>query len=106
MVGKSWIATDTIEILHSTLGGQAIVIPAHRIINFFAEHSLISGNQVSVGVAENVPYVKRARNSWWRGIYGVDSCFVCGFVEAISTTCFPVGTPLGLEPFDPNFVRG
>ena len=45
-------------VLHPALGGQAVVIPAHRVEDLQAPHPLVAGDAVGVGVAENVPDVQ------------------------------------------------
>src|SRR5689334_2937936 len=47
-------------VLDAALGGQAVVIPSHRIKDVAPGHSLVARDDVGLGVAEDVTDVKRS----------------------------------------------
>ena len=53
------IATHTVVVLHAALGGEAVVVPAHRVEDVFAAHALEAGQHVRLRVGEHVPHVQR-----------------------------------------------
>ena len=63
------VAAHTVVVLHAALGGQAVVVPAHRVEHILAGHSLVAGQDVGLGVGEHVADVQRTRR---RGRGSVD----------------------------------
>ena len=50
LIGDMRVAPYAEVILHPPFGGQAIVIPTHRVKNCFASHALVARNRVGMGV--------------------------------------------------------
>ena len=70
--GQARVAADPEVVLHPPLGGQAVVVPAHRVEDGLAPHAPEAGHGVGVGVGEDVADVEGARHGGWRGVDGVD----------------------------------
>ena len=51
VVGERRVALDAVVVLDPALGGQAVVVPAHRVEDLLAPHALVAGDGVGVGVA-------------------------------------------------------
>ena len=60
VVRQRRIAADAVVVLHAALGGQAVVVPPHRIEHRLAAHPLEARDDVGVGVGEDVADVQRA----------------------------------------------
>ena len=58
LVSKCWIAANSVVVLNSSFRGQAIVIPAHGVVDVEAVHSLVAGYYIGVRVAKNVTHVQ------------------------------------------------
>ena len=58
VVGQRRVAADTEVVLNTPFGGQAVVVPSHRVEDLAAGHALIPGDRVGVGVAEDVADVE------------------------------------------------
>ncbi len=58
VVRQRRIAAHAEIILHAALGGQAIVVPAHRIEHFLAAHALEARDEVGVRIGEDVADVQ------------------------------------------------
>src|SRR5204862_305423 len=58
VVGQRRIAADLEEVLHPALGGQAVVVPAHRVDHRLAAHPLEPRDQVGVRVREEAAQVQ------------------------------------------------
>ena len=71
-VGVARVATHAKKILHATFGGQAVVVPPHRVEDLLALHPLVAGDDVGVGVAEDVTHVQRPADGGWRRVDGKD----------------------------------
>ena len=72
VVRQRRVAAHAEVVLHPALGGQAVVVPAHRVEDLLAAHPLEAGDQVGVGVGEDVADVQRARHGRRRGVDRVD----------------------------------
>ena len=60
VVRQRRVAADAVVVLHAALGGQAVVVPAHRVEDLAAAHPLEARDRVGVGVGEDVADVQRA----------------------------------------------
>ena len=100
VVGEGRIAADAEVVLHPSLGGQAVVVPAHGVVHLFALHALIPGQGVAVGVAEHVAHVEAAADGGGRGVDGVDLVAGGSAVEAVRSVGFPDVVPLGFEALE------
>ena len=58
--GSDGVAPDAEVVLDATLGRQAVVVPAHRIEHSAPAHAVIAGQDVGVGIGEDVSDVQRA----------------------------------------------
>jgi len=87
------VARDPVVVLDPALGGQAVVVPAHRVEDVAAAHPLVPGDRVGVGVAEDVADVERARRGRRRRVDRVD-------VGPVAVAGEPVHA-VGLPPLDP-----
>ena len=98
-VGKRRITANPVVILHASLGGQAVIVPAHGVEDFLAAHALIARLQVHVGVAEDVTDMEASRRGGWGSVDREDTlraAFYTAFaVEAISARVFPRRGPFG-----------
>jgi hypothetical protein len=52
------VAAHAVVVLHPSLRRQAVVVPAHRVVDVPAAHALVARHEVGVGVAEDVPHVQ------------------------------------------------
>jgi hypothetical protein len=60
--GQVGFAANVEEVLDAPLGGQTVVIPAHRIEHVHTEHAALPDDDVRMRVAEDVSHVERARD--------------------------------------------
>ena len=61
VVGQARVAAHAVVVLHAPLGGQAVVVPAHRVEDVLAAHALEARDEVGVGEREHVADVQRTR---------------------------------------------
>ena len=57
-VGLCGVTAHAVVVLHTTLGGQAVVVPTDRVENLTPLHALVARHAVGVGVAEHVTHVQ------------------------------------------------
>ncbi len=100
VVGQVGVAADPEEVLDAALGGQAVVVPAHRVEDHLAAHAPVACDDVGVRVAEHVADVQRARDRRWRRVDRVDLVARGRGVEAVGGLGVPALDPLGLEALD------
>ena len=93
VVGEGGVAGHAVEVLDPPLGGQAVVVPAHRVEDLGAPHAPIAGDRVGVGVGEDVADVEGARHRRRRGVDGVDLRPGLGAVEAVGAAPVPRPRP-------------
>ncbi len=105
VVGDAGITADPVVVLHPPLGGEAVVVPAHRVEDLFARHATISGMCVCLDVPEDRSHVKRPRHGGGRRVDGEDLIARPGAVEAIGAFGLPVRVPLGLQAVETRLVR-
>ena len=72
VVGDGRIAAHAVVVLHPPLGGESVVVPAHRVEDLSAPHAVVPGHGVGVGVGEAVSGVQRPRHRRRGRVYGVD----------------------------------
>ncbi|MCB5293707.1 hypothetical protein BJQ90_03165 [Arthrobacter sp. SO3] len=53
------IAAHPVVVLYAALGGQAVVVPAHRVEHVLAGHALVARQDIGLGVGEHVADVQR-----------------------------------------------
>ena len=56
------VAADVEVVLHAPLGGEPVVVPAHRVEDVPPAHALVARDDVGLRVAEDVADVQRARH--------------------------------------------
>jgi hypothetical protein len=99
VVGGARVATDVEEVLDPALGGEPVVVPAHGIEDVAARHPHVAGEDVGVGVAEDVARVECARSSGRRGVddegLGAGPCRVVVVGTAALPLCVPAGLGCG-----------
>ncbi len=83
VVGERRVAPDAVVVLHPALGGQAVVVPAHRVEDRLSGHPLVAGDQVGVGVGEHVTDVQVAAHRGGRGVDRVHVLARLGAVEGV-----------------------
>ncbi len=105
LVGQRRVAAHAEVVLHAALGGQAVVVPAHRVEHLAAAHPLEAGDHVGVGVAEHVTHVQRAGDRRRRGVDRVHLLAGLRAVERVGALLAPGAGPLLLEPVQADLVR-
>ena len=93
VVGQRRVAADAVVVLDPALGRQAVVVPAHRVEDRLAAHPLVAGDQVGVGVGEDVPDVQAAAHGRRRGVDRVDVLARLGAVEGVGVVGLPALAP-------------
>ena len=105
VVRQRRVAADAEVVLHPALGRQAVVVPAHRVEDLLAAHPLVAGDQVGVGVGEDVPDVQRAGDGRRGSVDRVDLLAGLGAVEGVGVVGLPLRGPLRLQPLQRGLVR-
>ena len=97
LVGERGVAAHAEVVLDPALGRQSVVVPAHRVEDGLAAHPLEAGDQVGVGVGEDVADVQRTAHRRRRGVDRVDAGAVAGAVEGVGVVGPPLLGPLLLQ---------
>ena len=105
VVGEARVAAHTEVVLHPALGGQPVVVPAHRVEELPAAHAPVAGQRVGLHVAEDRAHVERARHRRGWGVDGEDVFAARRGVEAVGALVLPDGSPAGLHAIDGGLVR-
>ncbi len=106
VVRQRRVAAHAVVVLHPALGGQAVVVPAHRVEDLLAAHPLEAGDQVGVGVART-----RARRAARRTRSAAgcrsrrSSARVRGAVEAVGALLAPALCPGLVQAVQGRLVR-
>src|SRR5207253_3361774 len=97
--GQRRVAAHAEVVLHPPLGGQAVVVPPHRVEDLLAPHPAETRDQVRVGVGEDVSDVERSAD---RGRRGVDRIYRAArdAVEAVDAVALPALGPARLDPLE------
>jgi hypothetical protein len=98
------VAPHAVVVLHATLGGQAVVVPAHRVEDRLAAHALVAGDDVGVGVAEHVAHVQRAAHGGRRRVDGEHALAIYRRVETVRAIGVPLGGPAVLDAVERRLV--
>ena len=104
-VRQGRVAANAEVVLHPALGGQAVVVPAHRVEDLLAAHPLEARHQVGVRVGEHVPDVEGPRDGRGRGVDRVDLLAGLRPVEGVGVVGLPALGPGRLEPLQRRLVR-
>ena len=99
VVGHGRVAADTEVVLHAAFGRQAVVVPADRVEHRLSCHALVPGDDVGLGVGEDVADVERARHRRRRGVDRVHVAPSPGRIEPVGPVLFPARSPSILEAF-------
>ena len=94
------VAAHAEVVLYPALGGQSVVVPAHRVEDCLALHPLIASDAVCVGVAEHVTDVQRTAH---RGRWRVDRVHLVARlrpIEDVGVLVVPDLRPLGLDAIE------
>ena len=100
LIRDARVAANAEEVLDATLGGQTVVVPAHRIEDRLAAHAVEAGEGVGVRVGEHVAHVERATHRGRRGVDRVHSRTRRRIIEAIGAGGLPGLDPLTLDAFE------
>ena len=73
VVRERRVAAHAEVVLHPALGGQAVVVPAHRVEDLEPAHAPVAGDGVGVRVAEHVAHVQRAGHGRRRRVDRIDA---------------------------------
>ena len=102
--GQRRVAPDAEEVLHPTLGREAVVVPAHRVEDLAPAHALVAGDGVGLGVPEHVSPCAASRSP---------SAAACrsrrrrrrrlGAVEAVGAVRLPGAPHLSSRPSSAGF---
>ena len=104
VVGEGHVHAHAVVVLHAALGGQAVVIPTHRVEHVVAAHALVTRNHIGVRVREHVTHVQRTGDGGRRGVDGVDGLAVAGIAEFVGAVFIPDGAPLVLKSVHTDLV--
>ena len=105
VVRQRRVTAHAVVVLHPALGGQAVVVPPHRVEDLLATHPLVARDQVGVGVGEDVAHVQRAGDGGGRRVDGVHLVAGLGAVEGVGVVGLPARRPGGLQPLERRLVR-
>ena len=105
VVGDRRVTAHAEVVLHAALGGQAVVVPSHRVEDLFRAHPLIARDRVGVRIGEHVPDVQRAADGRRGRVDREDPLARRGAVEAVGAVALPGGRPLGLQALERRALR-
>ncbi len=96
LVGCARVAAHVIEVLDPPLGRESVVVPAHRVVDVLAPHALVAGDDVGLGVREDVPDVELARDRGRRGVDHEGLLAQARRVVGVDAVLLPALVPAGL----------
>ncbi len=99
VVVQGRVTGHAVVVLDTPFGGQAVVVPTHRVEDLTALHPLVAGDGVGVGVGEHVAHVQGPADGGGRGVDGEHLVPGPGAVEAVGPLLVPAVPPPGFEPF-------
>ena len=105
VVGEGGVDDGAGDELDPTLHVEPVVVPPHGVEDLLAPHALVAGDEVGVGVAEDVPGVQGAAHRGRRRVDGEHLGACLRAVEAVGAVAGPRGAPLRLEPLQRGLVR-
>ena len=103
--GHRRVAAHAEVVLHPALGGQPVVVPAHRVEDRPPPHPLVAGDEVGVRVAEHVPHVQRPADRRRRRVDREHLVPPPAPVEPVNPLSLPPGPPSGLQPIKSRPLR-
>ncbi len=102
------VPAHAVVVLHPTLRGQSVVVPADRVEHLEPGHPLVAGKAVRVGVGEHVSHMQRPARGWRGSVDGEDTLSRPGqrgtAVEGVGPLVGPYPHPLVLEAVDGRLV--
>ena len=105
VVRQRGVAPHAVVVLHAALGGQAVVVPAHRVEHVSAAHALVAGDEVGVREREHVADVQRARRGRRRRVDRVDRLAGrTGTIEPVGALALPRVAPDRFESLERGLV--
>ena len=104
VVCEGRVAADAEVVLDAPLGGEAVVVPAHRVEDLVPAHAAVAGDRVGLHVPEHRPHVQRPAHRRRRRVDRVDLGPALGAVEAVGGVALPPLGPLVLEPVEARFL--
>jgi len=96
-VGKCGVAAHAVVVLHAALGGQSVVVPAHRVEHLAPAHPLVASDDVGVRVGKHVTHVKRAGDGGRGSVDRVDLVPRLGAVKLVDPVRRPRVVPAVFE---------
>ncbi len=105
VVRQSRLAAHSVVVLGAALSRQAVVVPAEGVEDVLAHHPLIAGDDVGLGVGEDVPHMQRSRRRRRGSVDRVDLLAGGLRVEGVGLLLGPAGVPLVLQAFESGSVR-
>ncbi len=100
------VAAHPEDLLDPPLGGEAVIVEAHRIEDLPAPHAAEAGDHVGVGVREDVAQVQLPAHRRGWSVDGVDVGARAGAIESVGTLRLPASRPLLLQALQGGPVRG
>ena len=97
VVLEGGIDAHPVVVLNPALRWQSVVVPAHGVEDVIAPHPLETGDDIGVGVREDMTHVQVAGHRGRRGVDGIDGLAVAGVAEAVDLGLLPVLAPLLLQ---------
>ncbi len=104
VMGERRVAADPVVVLDPTLGREAVVVPAHRVEDLTAPHTLVAGDRVGVRVGEHVAHVEGTADRGWRCVYGKDLVAGLRPVEPVGAVFLPGRVPAPLQTLEGGLV--
>jgi hypothetical protein len=93
------VAANVEEVLHPSFGGQAVVVPSHRIEDIHSSHAALARDEILVGVAEYVADVKRTAHGRRRRVHDESLVAFARGIPAIDIHFLPSGSPFAFDFF-------
>ena len=106
VVRERGIAADAEVVLHAALGGQAVVVPAHRVEDLVARACAGSGRRCRCGCSENTWPTCSEPLTVGGGVSIEKTCSrVFGAVEAVGALALPAVAPALLDAVERRLLR-
>ena len=99
VVGQGGVHAHAEVVLHAALGGQAVVVPPHRVEHGLAHHALVAGHDVGVRVGEHMADVQGAGHRRRGSVDRVHLLARRSAVKSVGALVLPGLTPLRFEAF-------
>ncbi len=100
VVWERRVAPHPVVDLDATLGGQAVVVPPHRVEDLVTAHAPEPGDAVGLDVAEHRTHVQRPAHRGRRRVDAEDRLALLRPVEPVGAVGLPPLLPANLEPVE------